>query len=90
MYEVWKRKQIYEDARKVHGTKIHVKKIGKMRKAPSGGHDLVRRMDRQGEVLIWCGKCENNRSSRGRTSPSQRGKELENRVRKEKNYEKGV
>ena len=22
-----------------------------------GGHDLVRRMDRQGEVLIWCRKC---------------------------------
>ena len=22
-----------------------------------GGHDLVRRMGRQGEVLIWCRKC---------------------------------
>ena len=22
-----------------------------------GGHDMVRRMDRQGEVLIWCRKC---------------------------------
>ena len=22
-----------------------------------GGHDLVRIMDRQGEVLIWCRKC---------------------------------
>ena len=22
-----------------------------------GGHDLVRRMDRQGEVLTWCRKC---------------------------------
>ena len=22
-----------------------------------GGHDLVRRMDRQGEVLIWCWQC---------------------------------
>ena len=22
-----------------------------------GGHDLVRRMDRQGEVPIWCRKC---------------------------------
>ena len=22
-----------------------------------GGHDLVRRMDRQGEVLIWCREC---------------------------------
>ena len=31
-----------------------------------------------------------NSNSRGRKSPSQRGKELENRVRKEKIYEKGV
>ena len=22
-----------------------------------GGHDLVRRMDRQGEVLTWCRRC---------------------------------
>ena len=28
-----------------------------MRKAPYGGRDLVRGMDRQGEVLIWCRKC---------------------------------
>ena len=25
-----------------------------------GGHDLVRRVDRQGEVLIWCRKCSGN------------------------------
>ena len=29
MYEMWKRKQIHEDARKMHLTKILVKKIWK-------------------------------------------------------------
>ena len=57
MYEMCKRKQIYEDARKMHRTKILVKKFGKMEKATFGGHDLVRRMDRQGTVLIWCRDC---------------------------------
>ena len=32
MYEVWKRKQMHEDARKMHRTKIIVKKFGKMGK----------------------------------------------------------
>ena len=32
MYEMWKRKQIHEDARKMYRTKIIVEKIGKMRK----------------------------------------------------------
>ena len=81
---------------------------------------MVRRMDRKGEVLIWCRKCSGYARQRigpkrmnccrpeqmdtkefgkmvkriqilkeGR-SPSQRSKELENRGRKEKNYEKGV
>ena len=31
--------------------------FGKWKKRHLGGHDLVRRMDRQGEVLIWCRKC---------------------------------
>ena len=28
--------------------------------ASLGAHDLVRRMDRQGEVLIWCRNCSGN------------------------------
>ena len=92
-----------------NGTKILVKKFLNMGRRHLTGHDLVRRMDRQGEVLIWCRKCsgyarqrmgteanellhagtdghqriwqngENNPNTRGRESPSQRGKELENR-----------
>ena len=30
---------------------------GKCGRRHLGGHDLVRRMDRQGEVLIWCRTC---------------------------------
>ena len=33
------------------------KSLGKWRRRQLGGHDLVRRMDRQGEVLIWCRRC---------------------------------
>ena len=36
MYEMRKRKQIREDARKMYWTKIFVKQFGKMVKAPSG------------------------------------------------------
>ena len=56
MYEMRKRKQIHEDARYMHGTKILVEKILKTSRN-LGGHDLVRRMDRQGDVLIWCRRC---------------------------------
>ena len=47
----------------MYRTKILVKKsLEKMRRRHLEGHDLVRRMDRQGEVLIWCrdvfGICE--------------------------------
>ena len=31
--------------------------VGKWRKRPLGGHDLVRRLNKQGEILIWCRKC---------------------------------
>ena len=33
VYEVWKRKQVHEDVRKMHRTKILVRKLGKMDKA---------------------------------------------------------
>ena len=36
MYEMWKRKQIYEDAKKMYRTKIIFKKIGKMEKTTFG------------------------------------------------------
>ena len=32
------------------------KNLGQRGKLHLGGHDMVRRMDRQGEVLIWCGE----------------------------------
>ena len=48
---------MHEDARKMHRTKILVGNFWKMGKRHLGGHDFVRRMDRQGEVLIWCRKC---------------------------------
>ena len=102
------------------GPKILSKSLGNWGRRYVGGHDLVRRMDRQEEVLIWCKLCsgyarqrmgpkacellktgtnghqriwqndEKNQNSRRMKSPSQRGKELENRGRKEKNYEKEV
>ena len=31
--------------------------LGNWRKRHLGGHDLERRMNRQGEILIWCRKC---------------------------------
>ena len=33
------------------------KSLGKLGRRYLGGYDLVRRMDRQAEVLIWCRKC---------------------------------
>ena len=35
------------------GPKYEAKKLGRWRKRHMGGHDMVRRMDRQAEVLIW-------------------------------------
>ena len=37
--------------------KIPDKKVGKLGKRQLGGHDLVRRTDRHGEVLVWRRKC---------------------------------
>ena len=103
-----------------NGTKFLSKSLKKLGRRHLGGHDLVRRMDTQGEVLIWCRKCsgyarqrmgpqqvnccilepmgtkefgkmvKRSPNSQRRESPSQRGKELENRWRKEKSYEKRV
>ena len=39
------------------GPKLLSQSSGKWRRRHLGGHDLVRRMDRQGEVSIWCSKC---------------------------------
>ena len=43
--------------RKCTGQKLFPKSSAKWRTSHLGGHDLVRRMDREGEVLIWCRKC---------------------------------
>ena len=56
MQEVWKRQQVHENAKKMHKAEVPVRKSGKWRKRHLGRHDLVRRVDRQGEVLIWCTK----------------------------------
>ena len=36
MYETWKRKQIYEDAKNMYRMEVLVKKFGKMEKATFG------------------------------------------------------
>ena len=41
---------------KCSGPKL-LSKFGKIGRRHLGGHDLVRGMDRQGEVLTWCRKC---------------------------------
>ena len=43
--------------RKMCKTTIPHKKLEKRRRRHLGGHDLVRRVDKQGEILIWCRKC---------------------------------
>ena len=42
---------------KCTGPKYRSKMLGKWVKRHLGGHDLVRRVDRQGQVLIWCKRC---------------------------------
>ena len=39
------------------GPKVLSKRLGTRRRRHLGGHDLVRRVDRQGEGPIWCRKC---------------------------------
>ena len=39
------------------GPKFLSKSLGKWVRRHLGGHDLVRRIDREGEVLTWCRKC---------------------------------
>ena len=39
------------------GPKFLSKRLEKWRRRHLEGHDLVRRMDRQGEVLRWCRRC---------------------------------
>ena len=50
MHEVWKRQQVHEDARKMFRTKTFCLKI-----LESG--ERRSRLDKQGEILIWCRKC---------------------------------
>ena len=54
-----------KDARKMYRTKISANnKSGKWGRRYLGGHDLVRRMDRQGEILMWCRKCSGDARQR--------------------------
>ena len=53
MYEMWKRQQVHEEVREMRSAEVFVNFFGKLRKPHLGGHNMVRRMDRQGEVLIW-------------------------------------
>ena len=50
---------MHGDVKKMHRTKIFVVffLVRKWKKRYLRGHDLVRRVDRQEEVLIWCMKC---------------------------------
>ena len=41
----------------MHWTEILLRAFGKRERPHLGSHDLVRRTDRQGEVLIWRRKC---------------------------------
>ena len=52
MQEVWKRQQVHEDASVMHRAKVPVKNFGKLGKLHLRGHDVVRRMSRQGGVVI--------------------------------------
>ena len=53
-----RKKQIQEDARKMHPTTFFVDFFfWKNGRRHLEGHDLVRRMDRQGQVQIWCRTC---------------------------------
>ena len=51
-------------SRKCTGTKLLSKSLGKWGRRQLGGHDLVRRMDRQGEVLIWRRRCSGHARQR--------------------------
>ena len=49
---------------KCTGPKNVSENVGQWRNAHLGDHDLVRRVDRQGEVLIWCRKCSGHARQR--------------------------
>ena len=49
---------------KCTGPKFLSKSLGKWGRRHLGGHDLVRRMDRQGEASIWCRKCSGHARQR--------------------------
>ena len=49
---------------KCTGPEYMLENVGKSRKQHLGSHDLVRRVDRQGEVLMWCRKCSGHARQR--------------------------
>ena len=64
MHEMWKKQQVHENATTMYSAEILVKEFGKWRKRHVGGRDLVRRVGRQGEVLMWCRKCSGHARQR--------------------------
>ena len=46
------------------GPKFSSKRLGTWGRRHLGGHDHVRRMDRQGEGSIWCRKCSGHARQR--------------------------
>ena len=50
--------------RKCTGPKYLSKILENGESVTFAGHDLARRVDRQGEVLIWCRKCSGNARQR--------------------------
>ena len=57
MYEMRERSKYMKMSGRCDGPKFLSKRLDKWGRRHLGGHDLVRRMDRQGEVLIRCRKC---------------------------------
>ena len=64
MYEMWKGKQNMKMSGNCTGPRFLSKGLGTWRRRHLGGHDFVRRVDRQGEVLIWRSKCSGNARQR--------------------------
>ena len=64
MHEMWNMLEIFGITCNMHRAEVLVRNFGTWRKRHLGGHDLVTRVDIQGEVLIWCRKCSGNARQR--------------------------
>ena len=58
VFTAWRRNgRTVKNSSRSQGPNELVKNLGRWGKRHMGGHDMVRRMDWQGDVLIWCRKC---------------------------------